>query len=668
MLVLKEASVSFLQEVIFNLALILGLTGLSELLARRWLPRHPSGKVVQGLLFGAVTLVGMTFPAHLAPGVIFDGRSVLISLCAFLMGPLSGALAAVPAAVYRVILGGPGAPTGVLVILSSYLLGTLGRGLVRRYHFPYSLASIGILALAVHVVMLLLMFTLPKPLVYPTIGAIWEAVLLAYPLAELATGAILLDHLLVRKSTHEAKAALTLQLTTLKSIGDAVIVTDPEGRVLFLNPVAERLTGWSTGEAVGRPIDEVFVIVNEETGEAAPSPVKRVLEEGVVVGLANHTVLLSRDGTTIPIADSGAPIRTEEGTILGVVLVFKDQSAERAFIAALTQSEERLRLVFDTFPEAVAINRASDGRYVDVNQGFTSITGYTREELIGKSSLELSIWKEPADRARLVEQLQKEGIVRTFQAPFTMKDGSVRQGLMSAALMDLNGEPHILSITRDITPLKELEEELARRLREREALLRELQHRTKNHLQIIASFIHLSLEKVEDRTFRRILHDLETRVRTMALLHQKLYESGDPSCLDLDAFFKELLPLLSGILPRQVKLDYSGESVSVLLDTAVPLGLAVHELVLNAATHAFGPEGGTIRITLSKEGEGLRLTVADSGKGPPEGFSPSMEGGLGLITVHELIRNQLRGSIDWHGPPGLTWEIHVPREIYHPRI
>ncbi|MGC8491603.1 MAG: PAS domain S-box protein [Syntrophobacteraceae bacterium] len=116
---------------------------------------------------------------------------------------------------------------------------------------------------------------------------------------------------------------------TLQSIGDAVIATDELGRIELLNAVAEELTGWSNDEAKGLPVEEVFRIVNEKTRETVASPVARVLEEGNVVGLANHTLLISRDGAERPIADSGAPIRSEDGTLLGVVLVFRDQSSER---------------------------------------------------------------------------------------------------------------------------------------------------------------------------------------------------------------------------------------------------------------------------------------------------------------------------------------------------
>ena len=131
--------------------------------------------------------------------------------------------------------------------------------------------------------------------------------------------------------------------TTLYSIGDAVITTDPRGLVREMNPPAERLTGWTESEARGRPCAEVFRIISETTRLPAEHPTERVLREGTVVGLANHTLLVARDGTEWPIADSGAPIRDDQGTIIGTVLVFRDQTAERAAELALRASEARLR-------------------------------------------------------------------------------------------------------------------------------------------------------------------------------------------------------------------------------------------------------------------------------------------------------------------------------------
>lgn len=131
--------------------------------------------------------------------------------------------------------------------------------------------------------------------------------------------------------------------STLRGIGDGVIATDSEGRVRQMNPVSEELTGWSEAEAVGRPLKEIFQIVNEDTRAEVDNPVELVLREGRIVGLANHTLLIARDGTERPIADSGAPIYAGDGSISGVALVFRDRSEERAAEKAISESEAMLK-------------------------------------------------------------------------------------------------------------------------------------------------------------------------------------------------------------------------------------------------------------------------------------------------------------------------------------
>jgi PAS domain S-box-containing protein len=148
-----------------------------------------------------------------------------------------------------------------------------------------------------------------------------------------------------RKRVEEAlRASEQRWATTLASIGDGVIATDVDGRITFMNAVAEGLTGWTHREASQKPATEVFTVINEQTREAADNPVSKVLREGNIVGLANHTVLIRKDGTEVAIDDSGAPIKDKDGKIVGVVLVFRDITERRRAEETLRQSETRLRL------------------------------------------------------------------------------------------------------------------------------------------------------------------------------------------------------------------------------------------------------------------------------------------------------------------------------------
>ncbi|MEX0828402.1 MAG: CHASE domain-containing protein, partial [Haliea sp.] len=142
---------------------------------------------------------------------------------------------------------------------------------------------------------------------------------------------------------------------TLQSIGDAVLATDANGRITRMNPVAEDLTGWPLAEALGHPIEEVFHIINEETRQPAPIPVEKVLRTGEIHGLANHTIIIARDGRECPIADSAAPIRDGEDNIRGVVLVFRDFGKERESERALQASEARYRDLIESSPLGIFV-------------------------------------------------------------------------------------------------------------------------------------------------------------------------------------------------------------------------------------------------------------------------------------------------------------------------
>lgn len=161
--------------------------------------------------------------------------------------------------------------------------------------------------------------------------------------------------------------------TTLESIGDALIATDSKGMVTFMNPVAEGLTGWKRKEALGKDVNEVFKTMNEENRSSAENPVEKVLREGLIIGLADHTVLLSRDGREIPIDDSGAPITNDKEETIGVVLVFRDISERRR----AEDEKEKMQAQFLQAQKMEAVGRLASGVAHDFNNVLTTINGYS---------------------------------------------------------------------------------------------------------------------------------------------------------------------------------------------------------------------------------------------------------------------------------------------------
>ncbi len=247
---------------------------------------------------------------------------------------------------------------------------------------------------------------------------------------------------------------------TLMSIGDGVIVTDPSGRVTMMNPVAETLTGWPLQEAEGLPIETVFPILNEETRACVENPVHRVCRDGCVVGLANHTVLINRQGKELPIADCGAPIQGPDGSLEGVVLVFRDQSRERAAEKAIREAHSLLRLVLDTVPVRV-FWKDREGRYLGCNLAFATDNGLSSvDEVIGASDWQ---FYPPETAARFhaedMEVIRSHAPKRLYEVFVTLPDGrGVWQLVTKSPLRHQDGTVDgVLGTYLDITALKEAE-------------------------------------------------------------------------------------------------------------------------------------------------------------------------------------------------------------------
>lgn len=213
--------------------------------------------------------------------------------------------------------------------------------------------------------------------------------------------------------------------TTLYSIGDGVITTDWMGNVELINEVAEKLTGWTQSEAIGKTLEEVFNIINEYSRKPVEIPIRKVIREGAIVGLANHTLLIAKDGTEYPIADSGAPIRNEKGEIVGVVLVFRDQTDERRAEQVLIETEKRFRLLYENAPLSYQ-SLDPQARLIDVNPVWLRTMGYSgKDEVIGRHFGEFMT----AESAELIKNRFADfvaaGEIHNYEFDMVRKDGTI---------------------------------------------------------------------------------------------------------------------------------------------------------------------------------------------------------------------------------------------------
>jgi len=268
----------------------------------------------------------------------------------------------------------------------------------------------------------------------------------------------------LHKTRQQTEARRQLLAVTLASIGDAVISTDRQGRVTFLNPAAEQLTGWLQKEALGQPLKTVFNIINEQTRKPAEDPVHKVMSSGVAVGLANHTVLIARDGREFPVHDSAAPIKDADGTLLGVVLIFRDDTKERKAREELRLSNIRFQSTFDQ--AAVGITHvAPDGSWLRMNNKFCEIVGYSREELLAKNFQAITHPDDLDGDLQLVRQvLAREIDNYQREKRYLRKDGSLVWVQLTVTLVwkDDGSPDFFISVVEDITRRKEMEAALRR--------------------------------------------------------------------------------------------------------------------------------------------------------------------------------------------------------------
>ncbi len=267
----------------------------------------------------------------------------------------------------------------------------------------------------------------------------------------------------------ELQASRKWLSTTLKSIGDAVIATDTQGKITLMNPVAESLTGWKQEEAVDVPLQQVFRIVNEDSREEVDSPVSKVLRQGGIVGLANHTLLIARDGTEIAIDDSGAPIRDDKGNLIGVVLVFRDVRERRRTEKALSDRERYYRSLISNLREDILVIDP-EYRILDVNNSFLSTTGHRREEVVGRKCFEVTHGYEgpcvEMGEACQLAEVFRTGESRSYVHRHEHTDGIHRWvDILLSPLRDEQGNTtHVIETVRDVTDLRTLEEEKDRLL------------------------------------------------------------------------------------------------------------------------------------------------------------------------------------------------------------
>ncbi len=457
--------------------------------------------------------------------------------------------------------------------------------------------------------------------------------------------------------------------TTLASIGDAVITTDTEGRVSFLNAVAEGLTGWSPATvALGKPLEDVFKIINEHTRLPVENPVSKTLREGHIVGMANHTLLISRSGAENPIEDSAAPIQNERGETVGVVLVFRDVTERRAAEKMLRDSEQRWRTMAEALPNLVWTG-LPNGQFDWISSQWGKYTSVPETELLGMDWLKKVVHVD--DQERTLAHWQSACADRSdYDLEYRIRrfDGEYHWfKTRGVPLRDRHGKiAYWFGTSTDIEDVKRLEAELRETDRRKNEFLAILAHELRNPLAPIRNGLRVL----------RLANDLETREQALEMMERQLGQLVRliDDLLDISRISRNKLELRRARIRLASVVENAVETARPLIDVkghVLTVSLPPQPIFLNADltrlaqvfwnllnnSAKYTDPKGKIEFSAQMNGSELVVRVRDTGIGIPAPALPTIFNLFSQVD-HSLERSQgglgiglalVKGLVEMHG-------------------
>lgn len=476
---------------------------------------------------------------------------------------------------------------------------------------------------------------------------------------------------------------------TLQSIGDAVITTDTDGRITDLNEVAHTLTGWTLDEALGQPLERVFNIVNEVTRQPVASPAERALREGVIVGLANHTVLIRKDGSEFPIDDSAAPIRNELGYVSGCVLIFRDVTAQRMVErdkANQLITARVLAAIVESSDDAI-ISKSLAGIIQSWNAGAERLFGYTSEEAVGKHISLVIPPERIAEEDDIIASLKAGKRIEHFETERVRKDG--RRLIVSLTISPIKDDAGNVvgasKIVRDVTEritaeterkqmlddLQRLAADLSTADQRKNEFLATLAHELRNPLAPMSNMLEVVKRAGNNGEILKRAHEtIERQLNQMVRLVDDL--------LDLNRITHDRLELRRSEVELAAVIQQAVEVARPLCDAAdqtLIVELPRESIYLDAdrarLAQVFGnllnngckytPPNGMIKLSAQRVDDDVVVTVKDNGAGiPPDKIdsifdmfmqvdrsSERSQGGLGIgLTLVKRLVEMHGGSIE----------------------
>jgi PAS domain S-box-containing protein len=441
--------------------------------------------------------------------------------------------------------------------------------------------------------------------------------------------------------------------TLFKTIKNGFMVFDTDDKLIDVNPAA-KMIGISTDD-VGKTTNELLDNLPELKKFYQNSDEESVLFAG------DHFNIWIRVQSTL---------LYDKNQFKGRLITIQDISKLKRVEKDYSESEERYKNLSELSPDAILVVIGEE--IVFANKASATIFGFDNpQDLLGKN---IFSFYHPDSVEKAKERLNKVLIERKslnfIEKKIIARDGQIKDIEVGDAPITYNGQLAVQIVARDISERKKLEEDLKNSLKEKDLMMKEIHHRVKNNLMVIQSLLNLQSRYIKDTAARDIFKDSQNRAKSMAMIHESLYQSTDLKRIEFSDYINTLAKNLFysyAADPNRVKMDVNVDKVMLDVNTAIPLGLILTELLSNCFKYAFpGDMKGEIKVDFhpyTEEGTNkLILKVSDNGIGLPEGFDPQKSDSLGLMLIYSLSE-QIKASVKLDTAAGTTFEITFEEKI-----
>jgi len=447
--------------------------------------------------------------------------------------------------------------------------------------------------------------------------------------------------------TKLAKEALKRSESQLRmlidTIPDIIYFKDLQGRNIVVNKAYENLVGLKMEEIIGKTDKE---ILPPELAEYCHKSDQQVIKKRKLICCEEETI--NNKGEKIFFETYKYPLFDEKRILKGLVGISRDVTSQKIAEESLRVEKAYLKQFFENIQEGIVM-ADKDGKIISVNKEFVRLFGYNMSEIKGRYIDEVVAHEKNRDEGIKITRKVASGESLSFETIRKRKDGTMIDVSVLAMPIIVDGEVVAsIAIYRDITKRKKAEEQVRSSLEEKEVLLKEIHHRVKNNMQIVSSMLRLQAGQSKNEDFIEMCNVGQSRIRSIALIHESLYKSSDFARIDFSKYIEKLMTHLFSIYEggkERIEFEVDVEDVFLDINKAIPCGLIINELVSNSLRHAFPNHmEGKISVEMLRENGKHILIVKDTGIGFPEEIDFRNAKTLGMQLVTDLVK-QLRGTI-----------------------